>query len=376
MNVPVGRRFLWADRRRGLLTVAGVTAAMLLVLVLDAVFAGAVQKVTAYIRTSPADVVISQTGVTTMHMSTSTLDPALVARAAAVPGVAWVAPVGFVSGALLQGPKGDHLSYVVGYDTTSGRGGPVRLTAGRRPTRPGEAVVDELVTGELGIGLGSRVSVLGAPLRVVGLSAGLTSITNTTVFVARGELAAMGRPDTSYLLLGATPDTPGGSGAADRLADRVRGQLPGAAVQTREQFARSEARIVTDMSADLLRLMAALGLLVALAVVGLGLLSATLVRLRDYAVLKAVGARDRHLAGVVLGQAAWVVGWALLAATGLAVLLAAVVGRVAPAVSLAVTPADVARLAAEVLLVACLAAVAPLLRLARVDAASAFRENR
>jgi putative ABC transport system permease protein len=376
MNVPVARRFLWADRRRGLLTVAGVTAAMLLVLVLDAVFAGAVQKVTAYIRTSPGDVVISQAGVTTMHMSASTLDPALVARAATVPGVAWVAPIGFVSGALVQGPHGDHLSYVVGYNPHPGRGGPPALIAGRRATGPGEAVIDNLVTGELGVGLGDQVSVLGARLRVVGLTRGLTSITNTTVFVTRPQLAAMGRPDTAYLLIGATRTQLAAVDGTGELAERLSRALPGTTVQTRAGFARSEARIVADMSADLLRLMATLGLLIALAVVGLGLLSATLVRLRDYAVLKAIGAGSRHLAMIVLGQAVTVVAWALLAATGLALLLAAFLARVAPAVSLTVTPDDVARLAAEVLLIAGIAATAPLLRLARVDAASAFRENR
>jgi len=88
--VPVGRRVLFADRRRGALTVAGAAAALLLVLVLDAIFAGALARVTAYIRTSPADVFVSQAGVRTMHMSASALPPGAPARVAEVSGVAWV----------------------------------------------------------------------------------------------------------------------------------------------------------------------------------------------------------------------------------------------------------------------------------------------
>ena len=106
---PVGRRVLFADRRRGALTVAGVAAALLLVLVLDAVFAGALARVTYYIRTSPADVFVSQAGVRTMHMSASALPPDTANRAAAVPGVAWVAPIGYTSGAV-GGPTGRQLT--------------------------------------------------------------------------------------------------------------------------------------------------------------------------------------------------------------------------------------------------------------------------
>ena len=64
----------------------------------------------------------------------------------------------------------------------------------------------------------------------------------------------------------------------------------------------SEARVVTDMSADLLRLMSTIGLVIALAVIALGLMTATLNRLRDFAVLKALGARTPRLATAVAMQ--------------------------------------------------------------------------
>ncbi|MGH3505859.1 MAG: hypothetical protein ACRDO2_01500, partial [Nocardioidaceae bacterium] len=78
--------------------------------------------------------------------------------------------------------------------------------------------------------------------------------------------------------------------AAANVADRISAALPGVTTQTREEFATSEARIVTDMSADLLRLMSTIGLLIALAVIALGLMTSTLNRIRECAVLKALGA--------------------------------------------------------------------------------------
>ena len=368
-RVPVGRRVLFADRRRGALTVAGVAAALLLVLVLEAVFAGALQRVTFYIRTSPAEVFVSQSGVRTMHMSASALPPGTADRAAAAPGVAWVAAIGFTSGAV-GGPDGRQLTYVIGYDPASGRGGPSRLVRGRAAS-DGEAVVDELAAEQLGLRVGSTATVLGVPLRVAGMSSGGTSITNTTVFVTRDQFAAIRGPAASYLLVGAASGV-----AADALARQLAAAIPGVTVQTREELAASEARIVTDMSADLLRLMSLIGLLIALAVIALGLLTSTLARLRDYAVLKALGASPSRLVGTVASQVVWTVALGLAAAAVAALLLAAALAMLVPTVQLTVTPGSVGRLAAAALLAGAVAALLPLQRLAAVDAATAFRESR
>ena len=368
-HVPVGRRVLFADRRRGALTVAGVAAALLLVLVLDAVFAGALARVTYYIRTSPADVFVSQAGVRTMHMSASALPPDTASRAAAVPGVAWVAPIGYSSGAV-GGPTGRQLAYVIGYDPATGHGGPARLVQGR-PPGAGEAVVDRLAADQLGLPVGGTATVLGVPLRVSGLSTGGTSITNTTVFITRQQFATMRGRAASYLLVRAAPGA-----SPDALAHRLADILPGTTAQTRTQFAASEARIVTDMSADLLRLMSLIGLLIALAVIALGLLTSTLARLRDYAVLKALGAGTGRLTGTVASQVLWIVALALLVATGLALLLASALPAIAPTLQLSVTAGSVARLGAAALLIGTVAALLPLRRLATIDAATAFQESR
>lgn len=367
-RVPVGRRLLFAERRRATLTVLGVATSLLLVLVLGGIFAGAVQQVTRYIRTSPADIFISQAGVRTMHMSASALPPETVSAAAAVPGVAWAAPIGFVAGSV-AGPRGRQLTYVIGYDADTGRGG-VPLAAGRSPG-PGEAVLDEEAADQLGVSLGSRVTVMGTPLRVVGLSTGGTSITNTTMFVDQEEFARIHSDQTSYVLVrvaeGSDPDA---------VAARLRTALSRSTVQTREQFAASEARVVTDMSADLLRLMSTIGLLVALAVIALGLMGATLSRVRDFAVLKAVGATTPRLIGAVVVQVLWTIALAMGVAVVAALLLGRLVPLVAPTVQIVVTGPATAQTSALALLVGLVAAVWPLRRVASIDAATAFRETR
>ncbi|WP_454852333.1 ABC transporter permease [Promicromonospora soli] len=368
-SVPVGRRFLFVDRRRAALTVLGVAASLLLVLVLGGIFAGAIERVTSYIRSSPAQVFVSQGGVRTMHMSASVLPADTAARLADVEGVAWATPIGFASGSV-SGPSGRQLSYLIGYDADTGRGGPATLVAGRAPGA-GEAVLDEQAADRLGVDLGEQFTALGTPVRAVGFSTGGSSITNTTVFVDTAQFTRIRDERVSYVLVAVAPGAD-----ADGVVDRVRDEVTGVTVQTREEFAESEARVVTDMSADLLRLMSTIGLLIALAVIALGLMTATLNRLRDFAVLKALGARTGRLAGVVTMQVVLTVTLGAAVATVAALALSWALPLVAPAVQISVTATAVAQTGVSALLVGLVAALWPLRRIAALDAASAFRETR
>ena len=215
-GVPLARRNLFQDRRRVLLSTGGVAVALLLVLILGGIFAGAMRQLTGYLDRSGADLVVSQAGVTTMHMSASVLRPDIADRAREVPGVAWAEPIRYTTG-MVSSPAGQSASYVIGYDPTTRHGGPSRLVAGRPPGRS-EAVVDRQAADQLAGALGDRVRVLGRPFTVTGLSTGGTNIANTTVFIASSDFARLRGPTQSYVLVGARPGTDLGVGGAPREA--------------------------------------------------------------------------------------------------------------------------------------------------------------
>jgi len=366
-TVPLARRNLFQDRRRAALAIGGVGVSLVLVLVLQGIFAGTMGQVTRYLDRLPADVIVSQGGVTTMHMSTSALPLSTTDAVAAAPGVTWAEPIRFAT-AVITGSDGTRqLTYVIGYDTTTNRSGPHRLTAGRPPGR-GEGVLDELGAEQLRVTVGDDVTVAGTPVRIAGLSEGGTSITNTTLFVRLDDMAAIQPDSVSYVLLGAAP------GTSDRsLRDQLATTLPGTTVQTRSEFSRAEARIVSDMSADVMRIMNIVGLSIALTVIGLALFTLTLAKIRDYGVLKAIGARPRRLLRIIATQAAWTVAASLTVAVALTALAGAVVARVQPSVEIILVPGQVARTGVAALFVAALGAVVPLRRVLAVDPASAFR---
>jgi putative ABC transport system permease protein len=365
-GVPLARRNLFQDHRRVLLSTGGVAVALLLVLILGGIFAGAVRQLTGYIDRSGADLVVSQAGVTTMHMSASVLRPDIADRIRETPGVAWAEPIRYTTG-MVSSPAGQSASYVIGYQPTARHAGPSRLVAGHQPGA-GQAVLDRQGADQLRLRVSDRVRVLGRPFTLIGLSTGGTNIANTTVFITTADFARLRGPAQAYVLVGARPGVELGA-----LRARLEGIPPGVTVQTSSQFAASERRIVTDMSADLLRIMSGIGLGIALAVIALTLFNVTVAKTREYGVVKALGARPGRLAATVAAQAAWSVILALATATALALLLAVVIGRLNPALSIWIAPGSVARTGLGALLVGVAGAVLPIRRVLRVDPAASFR---
>ena len=366
-RVPLARRALFQDRRRAALAAGGVAAALLLVLMLQGILDGAMHQVTAYLRSSPADVIVSQKNVRTMHMSVSALNPDTPAVVARVDGAAWAEGIRYTTTSLVATNGRQQLSYVIGYDPTTGRGGPRRLISGRAPAG-GEIIIEEVAATRLGVDLGDTIRVFGDSYHVTGKFRGGTTIANSIAFITTNDFAAHRGDTIAYVLVGAEPGVNAGE-----LAGRIAAAVPADTVQTRDRFAAQEASLVKDMSADLMQIMSIIGFLIALAVIGLTLFTLTLAKLREHAIVKALGGRNRRLAAIVLAQAAWSVALAVAVATVLAVGLGALIGRVNPATTIAIEPGSIVRVSVAALAVGAIGAVIPLRRVVAVDPASAFR---
>lgn len=365
-RVALARRNLFQDRRRATLSIVGVAAALLLVLVLEGIFAGAMQQVTAYMRNSPADVFVSQEGARTMHMTQTALAPATVAAVADVDGVAWAEGLRYTT-SIVDAGDGQRTAYVFGYDVASGRGGPRTLSAGAAPEH-GEIVLDDVAAAELGVQLGESVGVLGAEFRVSGLSTEGTNIVNTTVYIRSDDFADLRGDSFAYVLAGARPNVD-----PQVMADRIEAAIPGTTAQTRDEFVRQERAVLRDMTADVMQIMTVIAFLIALVVVGLTLFTTTLAKLREYGVVKALGAGPGRLAAIVAAQSAWAVLLGLVVATALALLTGIALEAATPNVQVSIEPSSVLRTGLSALLAGALATALPLGRVLRVDPATTFR---
>jgi putative ABC transport system permease protein len=361
-QVPLARRQLLAKRGRTLAGLFGIAAALLLVLALNAIFAGIEGRLTAYINRSGADVIVAQEGVQTMHMTQSALPERDVRAIAAVDGVASASPILYKAVFVSRGDKSGSVALV--------GGGPIPGSA-HRPTGRG-IVIDEALADQLGVGLGDRVRVLGTELVVAGKVSGTAAITGSFAFIARPTLARLLHAQglASYVLVRARPGT-----RADELAQRINARVPGVTASTRDEFAASERRVVGDMTTDIVRAMTFVGFVIGVAVAGLVAYSATLTQLRDVAVLRALGLTTRRGLTLVGAQ----VGFLIVGGFALALVLVAALAAIAPLLSptlvLSIRSGDVAQAGAVAGMVALAAALVPIFRVAHVEPASVFRRS-
>ncbi len=363
-RVAVGRRNLFSERRRAILGIVGVAIALLMAIALDGIFAGAMRDVSRYIDSSGADLFVSQRGVRTMHMSSSSIPLTAVDEIRALPGVRWADPILYDTGALVSS-GGRELTYLIGY-RPGAHGGPVSLVAGSEPG-PGEMVLDERAAETLGVRVGARVQILDRAWRVSGLTSGMTNIVNSVSYVPFEDFARARGLDSiaSYVLVGTGAPTEAMVGRIQAATDLT--------AQDREAFSAEERQGVRDMSTEIMQIMTLAAFLIGLAVIALTLYAATLSRLREIGVMKALGASPRRLAGVVVAQAGWTVGTALGVSVVVALGLGWVLDRTAATLPLVVQAASVVRAAIAGMLLGAIGAIVPLIKVMRVDPAAVFR---
>jgi putative ABC transport system permease protein len=293
----IARRNLLQDKTRLALTVGGVALAVTLILVLNGFLSGMNRQITSYLDDSPGSIVVAQQGVRNLLGATSLLPQDAGAQAEAVEGAAEVIPVLSQFVILdLHGKK--QPAYLIGYDPGKG-GGPWKIASGREPQTDQEMVFDRILAERHELHVGSSLEIMGQDFTIVGLSEDTTSWMTSFFFIrktaAENLLRAPGA--TSFLLV-----TPGAGTTPEALRQRL-DDLPGVNALTKDEMAANDIKLFVKVFSAPLRLMVGIAFLVGTLVVGLVIYTATVERQREYGVLKAIGASNRLLYGVVAAQA-------------------------------------------------------------------------
>ena len=365
----VARKNLLEQPFRLAISVAGVGLSVMLVLVMWAILQGIVGQAGAFVRNTDAQVWIVQEGFTDISHGLSVVPRSLERRLERMPGVRDANPL---TGARLELPVPtggkDSLS-IVGYDTRTGVGGPWSFAEGDRGPRRGEVVVDETFAETTGFAVGDELPVPGDPLRIVGLSAETNQFVNQIAFAPLQDVARLARlrADVNFFALRVR------EGRTGAVVDRIAEELDGVTAFTKAQFTANNEREVKEGFQPILYVMVAIAFGVGLAIVGLTMYTAAVEKAREFGILSAIGADRRALSRIVLGQAlitsalGFVVGALLVVPAGW------VIGELAPKTELRLTPGLFAVVAASSLLMAILASVVPVRRIAGLDPAAVFR---
>lgn len=374
---------LFQNKIRLIISAGGVALALTLVLALDAVFTGLEGQLSSYIDNSGADVFVSQAGVRNLHMVSSWIPASVAGKVQAIPGVASVTSIMYLTDTMDVGPNQDRYTvYVIGLPSGAAMGGPWRIARGVTIPSGGQTVIDRGVAEKYGLGIGDKVKILGQEFTIAGLSDGTANMLTSVAFISINDFARLrgtvqmenpapvgaSMPVVSFVLAKVKPGI-----SPDAVAAQIEKEVPGVTAQSRAVFAAQERQLVTDMATDIINTMNLVGFLVGLAVMALTVYTSTLSRRAEYGILKALGARNRYLYGTVLAQALYSVVLGFAVALTITLILSIVMPYLGSTLALQISGASLLKVGTVSLLIAALSALLPIRQIAGLDPAVVFK---
>lgn len=297
LRVPVARRNLFSDLVRLAISVGGVAVAILLVIILLAVYQGSVLQMSAYVDNVDTDLWVAQAGSPDMLHSFSVVPEGLAGQIAGIDGVSEVLPL--TSRTTLVDIKGQKNSLiVVGYQPANGVGGPWKMAEGRADPGPGEIVADRVTMKQNGLAMGDSIEIDGQPRTIVGVSEEATIMVAQYAFVDIEEgKKTLGPGRVNFLMVRVADPT-----RREEVQRAIAEANPDMSVFTREEFSSNNAAVIRQGILPILTVIVAIAFVIGVIIVGLVVYSATLEKYREYGVLKAVGASGPQLYRIVLEQ--------------------------------------------------------------------------
>ncbi len=363
-------RNLAGERVRFAISVAGVAFAVVLVVILRALYWGVIDEATRYVRTTGADLWVAQEGTPADFLQSRSILPA-----ADQPRIEGVEGVGRVS-PLLSRPVGlkvggrDTDMFLLGVAPGSEVGWPAAVRGRGRLPAPGQVVIDRVFARNFDVQAGDRLPIGRDGLEVAEVVGGGNAFAYQFAWANLADVKAIAGAEglVSYFLVEVADGAD-----ADEVARRIPLQVPGTQVFAGSELADRNADNLREGFLPILWVLVVVAFVVGTAIIGLIIYTATLEKSREYGVLKALGFSNRRLYQVVLQQS-------LLAATAgfvLGCLLSAVLGpaieRIIPVFVTDIRWGDIVFAGTGALGMAVLASLIPARPVARLDPGEVFR---
>ena len=360
-RVPLARRNLLAEPRRLAASAAGVGMAIMLILLLDGLWAGIEANITTYEDNVGADLYVAQPGTRNFFGAISVIPADTVETVRADPDVDWAVDVrGFFSIVELHDTKVP--TYVIG-STPGERGGPWELHQGRAPQSDDEVAIGSVMARRHGLDVGDRLEIMGRSFTVVGTSTDAFMASFVFMTHAASDQLLSSPGTTSFVLVG----------THDPAAVRQRLAATGLSVLDRDQLARADLNLMARAYRVPLAVMRGVAFAIGSIVIALTAYTAIADRRREYGIVKAMGARAGRLVGLAVEQTLLIASVGLVAGGVLFVAGRAVIGWARPQFVILASTGSIGRAVAAALLMGLVAAVVPARRLARLEPATAYR---
>jgi len=367
MAVPVARRNLFAEKGRFAISVAGVAFAVLLILIVLALYRGFSRSGQTFLEL-PGQLWIVQQGTTDPFHSVSLVDRAELIDVQGIDGVAAIVPV-----------LSRTMEFTVAGKAESGRlialdvdpSLPISDETKRRFFPPqGTIVIDETLSRKTGLGTGDNAQFNQSSLVVDHVESASAEAFTPFIFLAYANAKSIfGRDDfVSYGMVIVAPNAE----PAD-VADAIEAQDSGLSVFTSDEFATSIRKEIDESFLPIIIVLVVIGFVVGAAVVGLTIYTATIERSKEFGVMKAVGGSAGFLYRIVLSQSMMLTAAGFVVGLVAAWSVAQLVRELVPDFVTIFQAQDIIPVFGGTLLMALLASFVPVRRINSIDPAIVFK---
>ncbi len=302
--VSIARRNLFHDKVRLGVTLLGITFSVVLIFNAGGMYIGFLIKASNLIDHAGADLWVTSRNLQNFDFALP-IPESKIRKIRETRGVAGIEKLILAFSVVqLKGGITDSVE-IIGYNPDSGIGGPWRMVVGHpRDVKYGPyLIVDETARPRLGgVKVGDTVKVLRRRFKVVGISREATPFISTPyIFMsydnAKPYLFTPGA--TSYVLVKVRKGYP-----LEEVLRSLR-RLEGVDVYTSSQLAWKTRYFWTVRTPIALGVgvTALLAFIVGMVIVGQTIYTATVERLREFGTLKAIGATNRQILGIIIEQA-------------------------------------------------------------------------
>jgi putative ABC transport system permease protein len=367
MTVPVARRNLFAEKGRFAISVAGVALAVMLILIVLALYRGWSQTGGTF-QQLPGQLWVVQQGTTDPFHSSSLVEVSELQDVSSVEGVAAVVPV-----------LSRQMNFSVGESEEE-----VRLMALDFPTavpiaskvreqylpEPGKIIIESTLSRKTGLDEGDTAAFGPISLEVGRVQPRSTEVLSPFAFVNFEDaekifgVAAV----VNYGMVVIDPNT-----NASLVGERIQAENTDFRVFTSEEFAKAIRREIDESFLPIIAILVGIGFIVGAAVVGLTIYTATIERSKEFGVMKAVGGSPGFLYRIVLSQSAVLTSAGFVGGFAAALAAARVASQLVPEFATEFQLGDLGFVLLITLGMAVIASFVPVRRINSIDPGSVFK---
>lgn len=367
--VKLALNYLFHDKKRLLISILGTSLVVILIIVCQSILNGTLTEAENYSNKVGSDIFVTQDGVSKMLASISFFPETKIDEIENIEGVDTCSPI--ISNKYCLSKDGKVIAaYLIGYDLESGIGGPWLITKGRNVDSDDEIVIDENIAKANNYKLNDKIEINNKKLKIVGFSGETNAMANQYMFVSLDAARNIFLTDTmvSYALIRVDKSV-----KVNDIVKKINNQISGVDAVDREQFALNNRQVQSDMLSGPMTIMVFINFLIGCLVVAFSMYTISRSRLKDYAMLKAVGMINRKCFFVVIIQAFITVVIGLCVGLMLSVFISMFINSIGEGITSTIDYSLCALTCVLCLIMSLFASIIPMYHLLKIDLASVFQ---